>query len=86
MYQLGDAKKLADKIKKKGGGELKSVSENLVDVVWDKNRPQRPNEKVRVHKVDYAGKEITEKLEDLRKELEKRKSPGFVVCKSLIAF
>jgi Xaa-Pro aminopeptidase len=36
-----DARKLAEKIKKKGG-EYKAVDENLVDAVW-KDRPSRPS-------------------------------------------
>ncbi|OCK81774.1 Creatinase/aminopeptidase [Lepidopterella palustris CBS 459.81] len=74
-----DARKLAEKIKKKGGAELKAVKENLVDLVWGKSKPPRPSEKVQVQPVKYSGKKFEEKLEDLRKELEKRKSLGFVV-------
>ncbi|OCL14510.1 Creatinase/aminopeptidase [Glonium stellatum] len=74
-----DARKLAEKIKKKGGSELKPVKENLIDLVWGDAQPRRPSEKVRVLGVEYSGKKFEEKLEDLRKELEKRKSLGFVV-------
>jgi len=28
----------------------------------------------------YAGKGFEDKLEDLRKELEKKKSAGFIIC------
>jgi Xaa-Pro aminopeptidase len=73
-----DARKLAEKIKKKGG-EYKAVEANLVDLVWGDKRPARPREKVRVQPTEYAGKGFEEKLEELRKELEKRKSVGFVV-------
>lgn len=72
-----DARKLAEKIKKKGG-EYKAVDENLVDAVW-KNRPSRPSEKVIVQPMEFAGKSFEDKIADLRKELEKRKSLGFVV-------
>ncbi len=75
-----DARKLAEKIKKKGGKELLSIGENLVDKVWGDKRPPRPNEKVAVLAEKYTGKPLTEKLEDLRKELEKKKSAGFIVC------
>jgi Xaa-Pro aminopeptidase len=77
-----DARKLADKIKKKGGSELKPVAENLVDIVWGQDKPGRPNEPVKVLDIKYAGKKFEEKLDDLRKELEKRKSLGFIVCES----
>lgn len=72
-----DARKLAEKIKKKGG-EYKAVDENLVDAVWS-DRPSRPSEKVIVQPLDFSGKSFDDKIADLRKELEKRKSLGFVV-------
>ncbi|KAF2128571.1 putative Xaa-Pro aminopeptidase P [Dothidotthia symphoricarpi CBS 119687] len=73
-----DARKLAEKIKKKGG-EYKAVDENLIDVVWGDQRPARPSEKVIVQPVQYSGRSFNDKIEDLRKELEKKKSLGFVV-------
>lgn len=76
----GDARKLAERIKKKGGKDLTSISENLVDQVWGKNRPSRPNEKVSVLDLEYAGKSVKDKLEQLRKELDKKKSAGFIIC------
>jgi len=74
-----DARKLADKIKKKGGKDLVAITENLVDQVWGSERPARPNEPVKVHGQKFAGKSFEEKIEDLRKELEKKKAAGFVV-------
>ncbi|KAF1957266.1 putative Xaa-Pro aminopeptidase P [Byssothecium circinans] len=73
-----DARKLSDKIKKKGG-EYKAVDDNLVDLVWGDKRPARPSEKVIVQPLKYSGKSFTDKIEDIRKELEKKKSLGFVV-------
>lgn len=54
------------------------MSENLVDKIW-KDRPARPAEKVIVLDGKYAGKPYQEKLEDLRKELKKKKAAGMVV-------
>lgn len=73
----GDARKLADKIKKKGG-EYKAVSENLIDLVWGKDRPARPSEKVIVQPLQYSGRSFEDKIADIRKELDKKKSLGFV--------
>lgn len=73
----GDARKLADKIKKKGG-DYKAVEQNLIDLVWGKERPPRPSEKVIVQPLQYSGKSFVDKIADIRKELEKRKSLGFV--------
>ncbi|KAI9826907.1 MAG: hypothetical protein M1832_005846 [Thelocarpon impressellum] len=74
-----DARKLAEKIKKHGGVNLVAVDGNLVDQVWGMTRPARPREEVKVLGVEYAGKKFGEKLEDLRKELEKKQRAGFVV-------
>lgn len=78
VVTAADARKLADKLKKKGA-EYKAVSENLVDAVWGKERPERPSENVIIQPVEYAGKSFEDKLVDLRKDLERRKSLGFVV-------
>lgn len=75
----GAAKKLAAKIKKSGGKDLVPVTDNLVDGVWGQARPSRPNEQVIVLDEKFAGRNVKEKLVELRKELEKKKSPGFVV-------
>lgn len=55
------------------------MSKNLIDEVWGTARPERPNNKLIVLDGKYAGKPFAEKLEALRKEMEKKKSPGFVV-------
>lgn len=74
-----EARKLSEKIKKIGGGELVAVEDNLIDIVWGSDRPPRPCEPVKLLGQEFAGKEIKAKLEDLRKELEKKKSSGFVI-------
>jgi Xaa-Pro aminopeptidase len=78
---IAEARKLLDKIKKKGGSGLKPVKENLVDLVWGNERPPPPDQQVTVHDVKYSGKKFQEKIQDLRKELEKKKSAGFIACK-----
>ena len=74
-----DARKLAEKIKKRGGQELLAVEKNLVDQIWGEGRPPRPSEPVRVLAKEFAGKDVKTKLDELRKDLEKKKSSGFVV-------
>lgn len=56
------------------------VENNLVDQVWGNERPSRPNEKVKVLELEFSGKKFQEKIEDVRKELDKKKSAGFIVC------
>lgn len=75
-----DAKRLAEKVKKSGGAGLVAVDQNLVDLVWGDERPAMPQEPVKVlDDFKYAGKKVEQKLDDLRKELAKKKSSGFVV-------
>ena len=57
-----------------------AVDANLVDQVWAAGRPARPREPIKVLDVQFAGKRFEEKLDDLRKELKKRKRAGFVVA------
>lgn len=80
LTSKAEARKLAEKIKKKGGKELKAIKENLVDHVWGEAKPARPHEKVKVLCLEFAGSKIEEKLEALRKDLEKKKCAGFIVC------
>ena len=74
-----DARKLAEKIKKKGGKDLIAVKENLVDNVWGKERPARPNEPVKVLPLEYTGKAVEAKINGLREEMTKKKTSGFFV-------
>lgn len=74
-----DARKLGEKIKKRGGLDLVAVEENLVDLLWGASRPAKPNEPVKLLSRDFAGVDVKTKLEDLRKELEKKKSSGLIV-------
>ncbi|TVY38170.1 putative Xaa-Pro aminopeptidase P [Lachnellula subtilissima] len=74
-----DARKLVEKIKKRGGQDLVAVDDNLVDIIWGNNRPANPTEPVKILPRNFAGIEVKAKLEELRKELEKKKSSGFIV-------
>lgn len=73
------ADKLIVDITKKGGSQLAAVHENLVDIVWAKARPARPNEPVKLLPLKYAGKDTKAKLAGLRKELAKKDLACFVV-------
>ncbi|KAJ6164545.1 hypothetical protein N7470_003217 [Penicillium chermesinum] len=76
--QSSGARKLAETLEK-NGSSLVGIQQNLVDLVWAKDRPARPQEKVRVHPVKYAGKSFQDKIADLRKELEAKKKAGFII-------
>ncbi|WEW56445.1 Xaa-Pro aminopeptidase [Emydomyces testavorans] len=73
-----EARKLSETIKN-SGGSLLGVPENLVDLAWGEDRPARPSKTVKVHPIEFAGKHFEEKIEDLRKELAKKKKAGIVI-------
>jgi Xaa-Pro aminopeptidase len=79
LLTSGTAKKLSEKIQKSGGKKLEAVSGNLIDLVWGSDKPSRPSEPVIILDEKFAGKGVNTKLVELRKELEKRKSLGFVI-------
>ncbi|KAG9246373.1 putative Xaa-pro aminopeptidase P [Calycina marina] len=74
-----DARKLAEKVKRRGGKDLIAVESNLIDLVWGQDQPARPKEQIKVLPQEYAGKQCSAKLEDLRKKLAKKKSAGLIV-------
>ncbi|KAJ5906794.1 Xaa-Pro aminopeptidase P [Penicillium subrubescens] len=78
LITASGARKLAETLEK-NGSSLVGIQQNLVDLVWGKDRPSRPREKVRVHPVKYAGKPFQEKVAELRKELETKKKAGIVI-------
>lgn len=78
VITASDARKLSETLKKKSHANLVGVSQNLVDAIWTE-RPARPAEQVIVLSDKYAGKSYTDKLDELRKELQKKKAVGMVV-------
>ncbi|KAK3053950.1 hypothetical protein LTR09_005230 [Extremus antarcticus] len=74
-----EGRKLAKKIKKKGGKDLVGIAANLVDEVWGSKKPGRPNEPIKVLGMEFTGRSFQDKIEELRKELDKKKVAGFVV-------
>lgn len=79
MITATDARKLQESLKKKSGASLVGMKENLVDKVWGSERPPRPMEQVKTLSEKYAGKKFQEKIEELRKELDKKKAAGIII-------
>ncbi len=75
----GVAKKLSESIETAGGPPLMALNENLVDKVWDNERPKAPVKPVTIQSEKYAGKSVQAKLAELREEMAKKKCPGFYV-------
>lgn len=73
-----------EKIKKKGGAALVGVKTNLVDLVWGEKRPPRPQEKIKPLPLNFTGKKLEDKIDALRKDLEKKKSAGLIICRHFL--
>ncbi|KAG0018511.1 hypothetical protein BGZ82_000415 [Podila clonocystis] len=76
VFTATDARKLEKELAKIGS-KLVPVP-NLVDQIWE-NRPQRPANKLMTLSTETTGKTHMEKIQQLRKDLEKRGVAGFVV-------
>ena len=74
-----EARRLSETLSKKAGSSLNHIDENLVDIVWGADRPPRPKNEVFVLAEKYSGKNFQSKLEDLRKELNKKKAAGIII-------
>lgn len=57
------------KAAKKAGATLVPTNTNLVDAIWT-DRPQRPNQPIIVHPLDFAGQPFEEKIAGIAKTLQ----------------
>ena len=60
------------------GSSLVSVSENLVDLIWEE-RPPFPKTPLRVHGIEYSGQSVADKLEKIREKMTENKVQHLVV-------
>ncbi|XP_055523640.1 xaa-Pro aminopeptidase ApepP-like [Wyeomyia smithii] len=61
-----------------GGFRLVTLERNLVDSVWN-NRPAQTSEALIPLDIKFSGKRASEKIADLREELEKNKASAIVI-------
>ncbi|GAB5510895.1 MAG: aminopeptidase P family protein [Hyphomicrobiales bacterium] len=54
---------------KKAGGNLVPTSANLIDAIWT-DRPERPNEPIIVHPLEFAGQPFEEKIEGIAQTIK----------------
>ena len=50
---------------------IRSLLKNPIDAIWDRNnnRPLMPQAPLRIHPIQYAGKNITQKIADIRNKM-----------------
>ncbi|KAI8621745.1 putative Xaa-Pro aminopeptidase P [Chytriomyces sp. MP71] len=77
LVTLSDARALVDALKP--SNTLVSVTDNLVDLVWGAERPAFPMNPINVLPVEFAGKSFEDKLAQVREQIEKKGTWGFVV-------
>ncbi|KAF9292260.1 hypothetical protein BGZ68_009099 [Mortierella alpina] len=77
VFTATDAYKLEADLAKVGSS-LVPTTDNLVDLIWE-GRPARPASKLMTLSPKTTGRTHTEKIQQLRKDLEKKGVAGFVV-------
>ncbi|KAI9483859.1 MAG: peptidase M24, structural domain-containing protein [Benjaminiella poitrasii] len=61
------------------GSQLVPINENLVDLAWGKDRPEAPKNKVFVQPIEYTGKSVNDKLEEVRGHIRDKNAYGVIV-------
>lgn len=79
LISASTARKLAEKIEMSGGRHLRALEQNLVDLVWGQDRPERPVNPVMHLPEKFAGKDVNTKLTELRRQMKQRDSAALVV-------
>lgn len=77
VHSVSEARALRE-VLKAVGCELVSLEENLVDKIWS-DRPAAAKTPLRVHPLEYAGKSVEEKLEDMRAKMRENEVDKLVV-------
>jgi Xaa-Pro aminopeptidase len=52
-----------------GKNRVKLLKENPIDMIWKDNRPPKPCTPLRIHHIDYAGKTVSQKLSEVRAQM-----------------
>lgn len=61
------------------GSSLVPIHKNLIDLAWGKARPESPKDKVFVQPLQFTGKSVQNKLEELRTHIKNKNAYGTVV-------
>ncbi|SOV06865.1 probable aminopeptidase P, cytoplasmic [Ustilago sp. UG-2017a] len=77
LISADDAKDITAELNKIGSS-LVPIKENLVDQVWADQRPSRPAQPIFVLKDEIAGRSSSDKIRELRDEINKKNAQGFV--------
>ncbi len=70
---------LAEIIRRAEGAGVVAVTDNLIDVIWGRNRPAIPTCNIFVHPDKHAGKSVKAKLAELRQVILKSDASGMYI-------
>ena len=73
--QVDAARKLKEKLEGAGKSLVPLLGGNLVDAIWGQSRPAPPDTRLRVHRLEFAGVSVADKLAALRAKLEGERAP-----------
>lgn len=68
VHTIEAAEKLRQRLAA-AGIQLVTLDTNLVDAVWEAERPPPPEGPLRVHSLEWAGRSVSDKLADLRQQM-----------------
>lgn len=69
LFSADAAEELKEAISKRNHELIYLYDCNLVDEIWKESRPDLPQKPVRIHDLQYAGKDVISKMASLRSEL-----------------
>ena len=70
IVQADAAKKLKKRLEESGKALVPVLDGNLVDAVWGAGIPPPPDTRIRVHRMEFAGQSVSDKLAAMRSKLE----------------
>jgi Xaa-Pro aminopeptidase len=64
------------------GVRLKSISRNLIDIAWGKERPAPPNAPIEIHDLSHAGCSVADKIASVQSELKSKGDAALLVTQA----
>lgn len=79
VHSVQSIKKYEEKLIEKKNITFKFLDHNIIDVLWGKQRPSKPNAPIRIHPLEYAGRSTQDKLKDIRLLLKESNADGLII-------
>lgn len=72
---MTNARDLSKTLEEAGRKLVPLLGGNLVDQVWGSERPPPPDKPLRIHKIEFAGQSVADKIQHLQGELKGETQP-----------